>query len=323
MSWGELLRTWTRLGPSRPIDEVDRDIGDELRFHVESLAEENRAAGMSEGDAWSAARASFGSLNAYARACRRINVGDRIMLQRFSAVLIVAMVLLGGYLVVEVRALRRQHDAALQSASRTESSSRVCGDVTGRVADTGGVPLAGTQLLVVVKTWPNGAYRQRAYATRSDAEGRFRLPGLLPVDDQHAVHIAAFCDGYAFQSHYQLTRRGAEERVAPITFRLQKAPAITLQFNGSDGRPLAGARVAPFRRSPPTGEKHLVYFQACQPVQVVCDEQGRTDVDWFRVGDSAELYVQPLDGDWERHTAEISHEREVVIVVTHASSTGG
>src|SRR5262249_9149419 len=49
---------------------VDQDLDQEIEIHIEQLAKENRAAGMSEIEAIEAARRSFGNVSVTAERCR-------------------------------------------------------------------------------------------------------------------------------------------------------------------------------------------------------------------------------------------------------------
>ena len=113
MSVLETLATYLRPPDSRPIDQVEREIVDELRFHVEMRAEENVRVGMSPEAARVDARRRFGDFGRIHQTCRRIQLGERIMLQRIQVGL--TAVLLVVVVVLAVGFYRRQarYDAAL------------------------------------------------------------------------------------------------------------------------------------------------------------------------------------------------------------------
>ncbi len=77
-------------------------------------------------------------------------------------------------------------------------------DFSGTVMDESGKPLADADLLVILKTWPNDRYMQQDFYAKSDSEGHFTFPKLVPVNRQYAVQVVAAKKGYAFKSAYQL-----------------------------------------------------------------------------------------------------------------------
>src|SRR5687767_3050020 len=59
-------------------DRLEREMDAEMRFHLDMLAEENRRRGMSEKEAWLAARRSFGGLEQHKEAGRDARGGRAI-----------------------------------------------------------------------------------------------------------------------------------------------------------------------------------------------------------------------------------------------------
>jgi hypothetical protein len=99
MSWMSDIAVYLPAPDSQPIPQVEQDILDELQFHIEMRTEDNINAGMTEREARQDALRRFGDFQNVHRTCRRIMLGERIMLQRIQAVLIlfllVAVILLG------------------------------------------------------------------------------------------------------------------------------------------------------------------------------------------------------------------------------------
>jgi RNA polymerase sigma-70 factor (ECF subfamily) len=75
------------------IAEIDREIVDELEFHVEMRTLDGIRAGMSPAAAREAALAKFGDFERIRRRCHRTLLGERIMLQRIQAVIMVVLLL--------------------------------------------------------------------------------------------------------------------------------------------------------------------------------------------------------------------------------------
>ncbi|MEM6331412.1 MAG: permease prefix domain 1-containing protein [Planctomycetota bacterium] len=94
------LPYWLWPGDDRPTHEVDEDIAEELRLHLDLLAEENERRGMAPGTARHEATKCFGDLASIERRCRRIRVGEKIMLQRVQAAALVALLFAVVFLAI-------------------------------------------------------------------------------------------------------------------------------------------------------------------------------------------------------------------------------
>src|SRR6202795_5192770 len=68
MSLGSRLRTWVKA--VFRAGELDRQVGDELEFHIESYAEDLMRSGLSRQEAMRRARAELGSIAARKENCR-------------------------------------------------------------------------------------------------------------------------------------------------------------------------------------------------------------------------------------------------------------
>ncbi|MBI5432155.1 MAG: hypothetical protein HZA52_04915 [Planctomycetes bacterium] len=135
--------SWRAPDP-RSSREVDGDIDEELRFHLAERERENRAAGMSADEARADAERRFGDFERIRGECRRVQLGERIVLHRLNFVLL--LVLAGGvvffawqsyaaqrdsrYLIESMRAEVAQLNAALADRGATESA-----DVTPGVGE--------------------------------------------------------------------------------------------------------------------------------------------------------------------------------------------
>ena len=106
MSILDSLAVHWRAPDGRPANEIEADIRDELNFHLEMLVEEEQRTGMSAEAAQQAARVRFGDLEQIQSACRRIHLGERILLQRVQVGLLVVLVL--GLSIVGAAIFRRQ-----------------------------------------------------------------------------------------------------------------------------------------------------------------------------------------------------------------------
>lgn len=113
--WNQVA-AYLRLPDPRPIGEIEEDIRAELEFHLEMRAQDNVRAGMPLDEARADALRRFGDFDRIRRTCRRIQLGDRIMLQRIqavlTAVLLVAVVVL-GVLVYRMQTAQETQNARL------------------------------------------------------------------------------------------------------------------------------------------------------------------------------------------------------------------
>lgn len=84
---------WLFPGDDRPTEEIDDEIAEELRLHLELMAEENERRGMAPDEAKRNAAEHFGDFHQLLRRCRREKQGDAVMLRRVQAVLTVLLMI--------------------------------------------------------------------------------------------------------------------------------------------------------------------------------------------------------------------------------------
>jgi hypothetical protein len=75
----------------RSAREIEADIRDELRFHVDEATDALVAGGVEPAQAREQALSRFGDIEHVRGACRRVQLGDRIMLQRIQWIVIAAL----------------------------------------------------------------------------------------------------------------------------------------------------------------------------------------------------------------------------------------
>jgi hypothetical protein len=138
----------------RSTGEIDQEILDELEFHLEMRALENERNGMSAEAASTAAAERFGNFQCIRRSCRRIQLGERIMLQRVQVVLTVVLLLAVAAMAWQSLASQRANQAALASvAEKLASLSSVRVDSASH--DTpGAAPEWAADRPRVVETFP-------------------------------------------------------------------------------------------------------------------------------------------------------------------------
>ncbi len=339
MSLVEFWRRATRRTRNGEPSEQHGDVNDELMHHFRELVNEKLAEGLSFDAAWDRAEQQFGPMRRYEDECRTAQVVASSKRRYIVSVVLVAVVTLAVWSLIEhpqspsrddVRLLRDEVDSLrqLQAARDAETSAggpvrRIPGgfDLTGAVLDDKGEPLSQATVLIIRKTWPGGGYRQEAFTTTTNDEGRFALPEFVPADDQYGIQVAALKEGFAFQSAYQLKDQKPVEKPDPIALRLERASNVTLLVHDAIGQPIANARVIPSSRKSRDGAGHLVYFHGSDPVQCATDAAGRVSLNCFMPGDQAAIYLQ-LPGDkWNSREFEVSSDNQVVDLAV--SDAGG
>jgi hypothetical protein len=106
----------------RSAGEIELDIRDELDFHMEECCAELVGEGLSEREAKSEAERRFGNVEAVRKACRKVQLGGRIMQQRITSVLVVVLLLALVLMGLFSMALHRQSRARLEMA-RAQASA--------------------------------------------------------------------------------------------------------------------------------------------------------------------------------------------------------
>ncbi|RMH05232.1 MAG: carboxypeptidase regulatory-like domain-containing protein [Planctomycetota bacterium] len=146
-----------------------------------------------------------------------------------------------GPIVVELRSLGADDQA--------DRLVRIDGELRGRVLGEGGEPRP--HALLRVRGGP-----QDGLEAEADAEGAFRLIGLLP--GTHLIEIRA--GGFTAVRQQRVLAHGPTRR----EFIVGRAIPLALEVHGHDGEPLAGARVdlGAGGEVLETGEDGLVLFPA-------------------------------------------------------------
>ncbi|MEY2745157.1 MAG: Gram-negative bacterial TonB protein C-terminal [Planctomycetota bacterium] len=117
-SWLERLGVHARPPDQRPRAEVEQDIEDELRFHLEERSAELRSGGFDAAAAAGEASRLFGDYDQVRAECARIQLGERIMMQRFQMLATVLLLLAVGWLAYEGVASRKDVRAQAEANTR-------------------------------------------------------------------------------------------------------------------------------------------------------------------------------------------------------------
>src|SRR5262245_1845129 len=96
-------------------EEIDRDLADELEFHIAMTVRDLVAQGVDRQAARDAARRQFGDVESIKRQCKRIALQERIMLQRINFIM---MIIVTGLLIavcVQVWTTQQHNTQALRA----------------------------------------------------------------------------------------------------------------------------------------------------------------------------------------------------------------
>jgi hypothetical protein len=304
-----LVTFWTNLWhPAVSIDtDIAPQIDEELLFHFRALVDDNSARGMSPDNAWADAQRRFGSIERYAKETWRVDMATQLTIQRVAIIALLLLALLCGWLWLQVENLHGQNTQIMQIMkgmvpAKPEDQDPQLADFVGSVLDESGKPLPDADLLVILKTWPGGQYMQQDFYAKSDSDGHFSLPKLVPVNRQYAVQVAAAKKGYAFKSAYQMKQGAAVKEPQPAKFRLEKAFPLTLVIRDKAGQPIPEAVAVPNSRKPQGGQEQSIYFQASEPLHCDANDQGEISLPYFAAGDRVTINLQIPGRDWEPHS---------------------
>ncbi|MEM7312025.1 MAG: carboxypeptidase-like regulatory domain-containing protein [Planctomycetota bacterium] len=294
----------------RPAATVHQEIDEELQFHFDALVEEFESDGMSTDEATEKAVAHFGSLQFYDQQCRDIAFADRWSVSSGSLAVCLAVIVGCGLLasVLAWRSANQESQIANLQSRVDELNSRlvempakhIAREIKGTIVDVDDKPIRDVDVMVTVKTWPQGMYSQVEHLTKTDVNGRFVLRDKLPEFGDYEIHVAVSHEGLAFQSQYLDALKPGEHDSPYHFFDFQLAPSATrkIQLLDEAGTPLSNALVIPSQRFAADGRQHTIYMQSSQPVRQKTDDQGYFRLKNFGEGDGAEIIVSLANG-WE------------------------
>jgi hypothetical protein len=292
------LYRYLRAPAARTAEQLGDEIQEELAFHLAQRTSEYVAGGMSEADARRKALERFGGASRYAVECHLAAVGELATWHRLHLAATIALAAVVGVLWFKAtpHAGIPAQIAQLPPGIATMLDNDWTGDVRGRIIDDQGQPIHGAHVLVVVKTWPDQSYFQRAYTRLTGPDGQFLVEDVHPINERYAVQVAAIADNRVLKSSYRQHSRGAMES---LEFELQASSAFRLKIEDEHGDTMSGVEVLPHGRVAAGGEEHIVYFDSAQPIIRVTDAHGRVDLPYFDPGDTATIMLRVPNGEWE------------------------
>ena len=239
MSWVDTLTDCVKSLDARPIAEIDREIIDELEFHVAMRTQDGVCAGLSPTAAREAALAKFGNFERIHGQCRRTLLGERIMLQRIQTVLTAALLVAVawlGYANYTAQRANEQSLAALQATIAELSHSSPASDWRAdrpQVVETfpangaANVDPATSEIRVTFnKTMAAGAWTwmHASHETFPESAGDVHyLPGtqtcVMPVKLEPGKKYVVWLNTTKFQNFVDVEGRPSEPYLLTFTTR--------------------------------------------------------------------------------------------------------
>jgi hypothetical protein len=295
------LHRYLRTPAARSAEEFGNEIEEEISFHLAQRASEYMAGGMCEEDARHKALERFGNASRYAAQCHLATVRGLATWHRLHFATTIALVVAVTFF--GFRSTRPSADSNLEFSQLPPGIASMLdndwtGDVRGRLVDERGQPITSAHVLVVVKTWPDESYFQRAYTAISGPDGGFLIENVHPIDEQYAVQIAAVADNRVLKSSYHQLAGGS---LKPLQFELPASSGFGLKVEDSQGVTFSGVEVLPHGRVEADGHEHIVYFDSAQPIIRVTNADGRVELPYFQPGDTAAVMLRVPNGKWESH----------------------
>jgi hypothetical protein len=329
--WQNVLRTFTRDDSASSSGTVR----EELMYHFRELVNEEVARGATFDAAWEHAEKQFGSLRHYENECHAMQLQRTFVWGLAVSAAALLFLVCAGWsrfeigrqrltddlrsLKDELGALRREQDSLVTKTAQSvsEQIQPVESDFVGLVLDDEQQPLRDTTVLVTLKTWPYGQYHSKDFAATTDSEGRFLLSKLVPASGQYAIELAVVKDGFAFHSYFHL-KQTPEEKLEPITLRLEPASHVTLVVRDDNDVPIRDVKVVPRARESQNGDIHRIDLLGSELVGRMTDAEGRVQFGCFLTGDTVEISVQLPGGDWDLHSFEVSQDDFVIDLASTA-----
>ena len=308
------LRDYLRTPAARSAEQLGDAIEEEIAFHIAARAQELMDRGLPEAEAYCAARQKFGDPSRVAAECHEAALGGLIVWHRLHLAVTASLAAVVGWLCLTLfRTDGHAPSSPLPPGIASMLAHDWTGDVAGQIRDEAGRPLQDAQVLVVVKTWPDHSYFQRAYLAVTTRDGRFLIQDVHPLNERYEVQVAAVANGRVLKSSYHSAAAG---ELDPVVMELAPSSGLAVQVESEQGTRLPDVEVLPQRRIEAGGTEHLVYFDSAQSLVRRTDDRGRAELPYFRSGDTANFLVRTAQGEWKSHAVKVPDAGEVVTIRT-------
>ena len=148
----------------RSTASIDREIDDELSFHIECKTQDLIVSGMSPEQAMAEANTLFGTVSQVRRQCQKIKYGYGPLMVCSLSISFVALIASIGWLTMLLNAANLKNQQMSIMLTALESPNSDDGDLVGEIVDATGKPLADAKIFLIHKSWPDGRYQQESHA---------------------------------------------------------------------------------------------------------------------------------------------------------------
>lgn len=287
MSLATSLRKFGRVS-NRSIEVIDREIDEELDFHIECRTRDLIESGLSPEMAAAEASRQFGAREKIRRECQSISHGRQFWLLIGLSITIVISTAAIVWMASLLKAAQQRNQQMLALISSLQPAQIDELDLVGEVKDDKGKPVADAKVLLIFKSWPGGTYQQADHQTTTDDQGKFKFEKLYSSDMQNAFLVTVLADGLTMQSEYVVYKPRA--KVKSFRFKLKPAIEKTLIVYSDEGQPLGDAVIYPGLRKPKQGSgEYLLYAQNAEAAGFQTDSEGKVKMSLFAVGDKVQL----------------------------------
>lgn len=354
------LPYWLSPGDDRPPAEIDDEVAEELRLHLDLLAEERMRQGVTPDLAKQQAAERFGDFDTLLRRCRLEKQGDLPMLKRIQAVLIGVLVLFVGLLcwrdyvstfeIAEYRTMTTKLLVTIQSdLAEMRGELQLAEEAAASDGLQAGSPFAMAREFIQTGPAPSptltvyNSQREAIPNTRlrfslahsrgaemslydaSDASGRCTIH--VPDESWVVKSIHAYARGYALETSVFVSQvvPGLMTDPGPMEVVLSPAVPIKLRVIKGDGEPASLLSVVPVARVDLRDRTH----EAPEDSQFLwqqTDESGVVELDWLQPGDLATIRLkergQPLK-DAESIEFEVPSDPSKVVSIKLKETNDG
>lgn len=306
------LPYWLSPGDDRPPEEIDDEVAEELRLHLDLLAEERMRQGVTPDLAKQQAAERFGDFNTLLRRCRLEKQGDLPMLKRIQAVLIGVLLLLVGLLcwrdyvtgfaITEYQNQTTQFLLTIQSdLVELQKDSQSNSEAAFRSSASDSSPAFSVPALVIravgnegqlienaqVAVYGKAADQITSYGVNADRMGVCRIEPAIANFEVSRVAVTA--PGHCVVSN-SIAQLMATDSNPKLLFVPQAEP-LTLKFESvsvdGEATPLTNVRISFERRQDEMQQYHTLGGLVHYKDNLTTDELGIVHVDWWRSGDRA------------------------------------
>lgn len=290
---------WKWLGDERSSNDIEDEIAEELRFHLDQMSKANQQSGLPTEEAKRLAQQNFGDFKSILAKCKQIQTWERIMLQRIQVGLISLLILLLGLSYFNSRGLSYQL-GSVQSQLEEFKESVIAPKADAEtmeilVVDENDQPMPEVQ--VTIKWGDTARNHYDLYQKKTDEKGRV----IIARDDTvHITTISAEAPNYA--SNGIRLSQSVNDYLEPQLIRLMPSIKQTLLILNNDNNPLKMTSVSLLSTWNPSDYSKNKYRT---------NEEGEITIDLFAVGDKATIRTSIASN--EPNSGMIQYDGQLIV----------